>query len=194
MTRFIMILIGMGFLLAGCSQVKSTSNNEKNTLVVLDESSTNRVINTEITTSNNSSVIGNAVVPPTVLSYEAVTIINQYIEYILLNKWDEYIDLFDYDSEDRANLLSFLKDSKNQASKEGMHGIQNIKLVSMVLTNNPEFILKGDYVYDVLLDMKVHEVSEFYMNGITHHIFIFNKTNEGLIIETVYFKGLAEDK
>ena len=63
----------------------------------------------------------------------------------------------------------------------------------MKLTSDLEFSSKGDYVYDVLLDMKVHNTSDFYKNGISHHVFVFNETNEGLIIETVYFKGLVED-
>src|SRR5690606_17247797 len=65
------------------------------------------------------------------------------------------------------------------------------KLVSMSLTNDPEFISKGDYVYDVYLNMKVHDNSKYYMNGDTHNIFVFNKTGSGLKIENVYFKGLA---
>ncbi|MEC1177163.1 SpoIID/LytB domain-containing protein [Metasolibacillus meyeri] len=62
------------------------------------------------------------------------------------------------------------------------------------MTSDPEFISKGDYVYDVLLDMKVHKQSEFYTDGITRHIFILNKTNEGLKIETVYYKGLVDEE
>ena len=120
---------------------------------------------------------------------EAETIINEYIHSIKSNKWDEYVKLFNYDSEVEEDLLSFLKDSSNQSKKEGIHGIQNIKLVSIELTSDPEFTSKGDYVYDVLLDMKVHKASEFYVNGVSLHVFVFNKTNEGLELETVYFKG-----
>ncbi len=120
---------------------------------------------------------------------EAETIINEYIHSIKSNKWDEYVKLFNYDSEEEEHLLSFLKDSSNQSKKEGIHGIQNIKLVSLELTSDPEFTSKGDYVYDVLLDMKVHKASEFYVNGVSRHVFVFNKTSEGLELETVYFKG-----
>ena len=97
--------------------------------------------------------------------------------------------LFNYDPGTKEDLLSFLKDSTQQDNKEGIHTIQDIKLVNMKLTSNPEFNSRGDYVYDVLLDMKVHKTSDFYRNGISQHVFIFNETNEGLIIETVYFKG-----
>ncbi len=124
---------------------------------------------------------------------EAETIIQQYIEYLNFKKWDEYVELFNYDNEGKEDLLSFLKDSKNQSKKEGIHGIQEIKLVSMKLSNDPEFSSKGDFVYDVLLDMNVHKQSEFYTDGITRHIFILNKTNEGLKIETVYYKGLVDE-
>ena len=126
-------------------------------------------------------------------AYKIEPIVHQYIEYIQSKKWDEYVGLFNYDSEVREDLLSFLKDSKTQSNKEGIHTIQDIKLVSMELTSDPEFSSKGDYVYDVLLDMKVHKTSEFYQNGISRHIFVFNETNEGLKIETVYYKGLVAD-
>lgn len=66
--------------------------------------------------------------------------------------------------------------------------------MGLELSNDSEFNSKGDYVYDVLLDMKVHKTSEFYMNGVTHHVFVFNMTNEGLKLDTVYFKGLAIEK
>ena len=89
-------------------------------------------------------------------------------------------------------MLLFLKDSKNQAKKEGIHGIQNVKLVSIELSTDPQFTSQGDYVYDVLLDMKVNKASEFYMNGVTRHIFVLKMTSDGLKIETVYFKGLAD--
>lgn len=65
--------------------------------------------------------------------------------------------------------------------------------MSMKLSNDPEFSSKGDFVYDVLLDMNVHTTSEFYLNGVSRHIFVFNKTSNGLKIETVYFKGLIDD-
>lgn len=138
-------------------------------------------------------VVSTAFVPTVFASNnnEAEAVINQYIKYIKSNKWDEYVELFNYDSEVKEHLLSFLKDSKNQSNKEGIHGIQNIKLVGLELSNDSEFNSKGDYVYDVLLDMKVHKTSEFYMNGVTHHVFVFNMTNEGLKLDTVYFKGLA---
>ena len=126
-------------------------------------------------------------------AHEIEPIIHQYIESIQSKKWDEYVGLFNYDSGTKEDLLSFLKDSTKQDNKEGIHTIQTIKLVSMELTNDPEFSSVGDYVYDVLLDMKVHNTSDFYMNGISRHVFVFNETNEGLIIETVYFKGLVED-
>ncbi|MEC1177165.1 hypothetical protein P9B03_01595 [Metasolibacillus meyeri] len=125
---------------------------------------------------------------------EAEAIIQQYIEYLNFKKWDEYVELFNYDNEGKEDLLSFLKDSKNQSKKEGIHGIQEIKLVSMKLSNDPEFSSKGDFVYDVLLDMNVRTTSEFYLNGVSRHIFVFNKTSNGLKIETVYFKGLIDDK
>ena len=126
-------------------------------------------------------------------AHEIEPIIHQYIESIQLKKWDEYVELFNYDSETKEDLLSFLKDRTKQDNKEGIHTIQTIKLVSMKLTSDLEFSSKGDYVYDVLLDMKVHKTSDFYVNGISRHVFVFNETNEGLIIETVYFKGLVED-
>lgn len=125
---------------------------------------------------------------------KAETIIQQYIDYLNSKKWDEYVELFDYDNEQKEDLLSFLKDSKNQSKEEGIHGIQKIKLVSMKLSNDPEFSSKGDLVYDVLLDMNVHTTSEFYVNGVSRHIFVFKKTSNGLKIETVYFKGLIDDK
>lgn len=125
---------------------------------------------------------------------EIETIINQHNKYIKSNNWDAYVKLFNYDSEVKEDLISFLKDSKNQSSKEGIHGIKSIRLVSIELSNDPEFSSKGDYVYDVLPDMEVHNTSEFYMNGVTHHIFVFNMTSGGLKIETVYFRGLADKK
>ena len=123
---------------------------------------------------------------------EVEAIINQYVDSIKSNKWKAYVGLFNYDEDVKKDLLLFLKDSKNQAKKEGIHGIEDIKLVSIKLSTDPEFISKGDYVYEVLLDMKVHKASEFYMNGVTRHIFVFKRTNGGLKIETVYFKGLAD--
>ncbi|SHG88650.1 hypothetical protein [Ornithinibacillus halophilus] len=124
---------------------------------------------------------------------EVEAIILESIEYQRLNKWDEYVELYNYSSEVKEDLLTFLKDSNNQAKKEGIHGIQDIKVVSMELTSDSEFISQGDYVYDVLLDMKVQNPSEFYMNGVTRHVFVLNRTSEGLKIETVYFKGLVDD-
>ncbi len=131
---------------------------------------------------------------PTILAYnnnKAELIINQYIDSIKSNKWDAYVELFNYDEATKNDLLSYLKDSKNQAKKEGIHGIKDIKLVSVELTTDPEFISKGDYVYDVLLDMKVNKTSEFYMNGVTRHVFVFRMRGDGLKIETVYFRGLV---
>jgi len=49
MTRFMMLFIAIGLVLAGCSQDQTNGNNEKNTPVVSGDSSTNRTINTEIT-------------------------------------------------------------------------------------------------------------------------------------------------
>lgn len=123
--------------------------------------------------------------------FEAETIIQQYIKYLNSKEWDEFIGLFNFDNEGKEELLSFFKDSKAKSEKQGIHEIENVKLVSMSLTNDPEFISKGDYVYDVILNMKVHDNSEYYMNGDTHNIFVFNKTGSGLKIENVYFKGLA---
>ncbi|MCG7342567.1 hypothetical protein MHZ92_00395 [Sporosarcina sp. ACRSL] len=125
---------------------------------------------------------------------EAETLILKSIEYQKSHKWDEYVELHNFDSEDKEHLLSFLKDSENQASKEGIHEIQDIKLVGMELTSDPEFWSKGDYVYDVLLDMKVLTPSDIYMNGISRHIFVLNKTSDGLKIETVYLDRLYEHK
>lgn len=48
---------------------------------------------------------------------EAETIIQQYIEYLNSKKWDEYVELFNYDNEGKEDLLSFLKDSKNVSVK-----------------------------------------------------------------------------
>lgn len=126
--------------------------------------------------------------------YEAETIIQQYIKYLNSKEWDEFVELFNFDNEGKEELLSFFKDSNAKSKKQGIHEIENVKLVSMSLSNDPEFISKGDYVYDVFLDMKVHDNSEFYMNGVTHNIFVLNKTGSGLKIENVYFKGLADDK
>lgn len=123
--------------------------------------------------------------------FEAETIIQQYIKYLNSKEWDEFIGLFNFDNEGKEELLSFFKDSKAKSEKQGIHEIENVKLVSMSLSNDPEFISKGDYVYDVFLNMKVHDNSEYYMNGDTHNIFVFNKTGSGLKIENVYFKGLA---
>ena len=127
-------------------------------------------------------------------THEIESIIHQYIEYIKVKKWDEYIELYHYDAEVKEDLLSFLKDSENQANNEGINTIQNLKLISMELTSDSEFSSKGDYVYDVLLDMKVHKTSEFYQNGISRHIFVFNETYEGIKIETVYYKGLNDNR
>ena len=49
MTRFIMFFIAIGLILVGCSQGVKNGNNEKNTLVVSEESSADSAINTEIT-------------------------------------------------------------------------------------------------------------------------------------------------
>lgn len=60
-------------------------------------------------------VVSTAFVPTVFASNnnEAEAVINQYIKYIKSNKWDEYVELFNYDSEVKEHLLSFLKDSKN---------------------------------------------------------------------------------
>ncbi|MDN4608560.1 hypothetical protein [Sporosarcina highlanderae] len=126
--------------------------------------------------------------------YEAETIIQQYIKYLNSKEWDEFVELFNFDHEGKEELLSFFKDSNAKSKKQGIHEIENVQLVSMSLSNDPEFTSKGDYVYDVFLNMKVHDNSEFYMNGFTHNIFVFNKTGSGLKLENVYFKGLAGDK
>ncbi|QTD42917.1 hypothetical protein [Sporosarcina sp. Te-1] len=124
---------------------------------------------------------------------EAETIIHQYINYITSKKWNEYVDLFHYDSEVHEDLLLYLNDQKNQFNREGIHGIQDMKLVSMEVTSDLEFSSKGDEVYDVLLDMKVHKPSEFYENGVSRHMFVFNRTSEGLQLETVYYKGVVQE-
>lgn len=124
---------------------------------------------------------------------EAETIVHQYIENIRAGNWNEYVELFHYDAKVKEDLLSFLHDEEKQAEKEGIHTILDIKLVSMEATSDPEFNSKGDEVYDVLLDMKVHKPSEFYENGVSRHIFVFNRTGKGLQLETVYYKGLAKD-
>ncbi|WP_432360645.1 hypothetical protein [Sporosarcina sp. UB5] len=128
---------------------------------------------------------------------EVETIILQDIKFINSKMWDEYVEQYNYDSEVSEHFLQFLKDKKKQTNKEGIHTIEKINLVSIELTNDKEFSSissNGDYVYDVLLDMKVHKESEFYMNGVTHHVYVINKTSDGLKIETVYFKGLVDDK
>ncbi|MBB4825397.1 hypothetical protein HNO89_002631 [Sporosarcina luteola] len=125
---------------------------------------------------------------------EAETIIRQYINYIKSNNWNEYVDLFQYDSETHEHLLWYLNDQENQSNREGIHGIKDMQLVSMeVTTSDLEFSSKGDEVYDVLLDMKVHKPSEFYENGISRHMFVFNRTSEGLQLETVYYKGVVQE-
>jgi len=173
------------FLWLGTNGMKSAlmESEDTNTIYSLGEDLTVQL--SDLMQNNAKDSVSNA--------HEIEPIIHQYIESIQLKKWDEYVGLFNYDPGTKEHLLSFLKDSKKQDNKEGIHTIQDIKLVSMKLTSDPEFISKGDYVYDVLLDMKVHNTSDIYMNGISRHVFVFNETNEGLIIETVYFKGLVED-
>lgn len=123
-------------------------------------------------------------------SNDVETVIKNYINYIQSNKWDEYVNLFDYEENVKNDLLLFLKNDKNQTAKEGIHGIEAIKLISIKPTNDSEFITNGEYAYDVLLDMRVNKPSEFYMNGVTRHVFVFKMTADGLKIETIYFKGL----
>lgn len=125
---------------------------------------------------------------------EAETLIHKSIEYTKTHKWDEYVGLFDFEPEVGEHLLSFLKDGEDQGKLDGIHGIQDIKVVSMELTSDPEFISKGDYVYDVLLDMKVLTPSDIYMNGISRHIYVPNRVGEGLKIETVYLDKMYEHK
>lgn len=117
---------------------------------------------------------------------EAETLIHKSIDYTKSHKWDEYVRLFDFEPEVSEHLLSFLKDGEDQGKQDGIHGIQDIKVVSIELTSDPEFISKGDYVYDVLLDMKVLNPSEFHPNEVSRHRYVLNRTIEGLKIETVY--------
>ncbi|MDN4607833.1 hypothetical protein [Sporosarcina highlanderae] len=125
---------------------------------------------------------------------EAESLIYKSTEYTKSHKWDEYVELFDYEPEVSEHLLFFLKDGEDQGKQDGIHGIQDIKVVSMELTSDPEFISKGDYVYDVLLDMKVLNPSEFHINGVSRHIYVLNRVGEGLKIETVYLDKMYEHK
>ena len=59
MTRIIMFFIAIGLLLVGCSQDNTNANNEKNTPVVSEDSSTDSAINTEITSSTEENVLQN---------------------------------------------------------------------------------------------------------------------------------------
>ncbi|MCM3710214.1 hypothetical protein [Sporosarcina luteola] len=125
---------------------------------------------------------------------EAETLIQKSIDYTKSHKWDEYVGLFNFDPEVSEHLLSFLKDGEDQRKQDGIHGIQDIKVVSMELTSDPEFISKGDYVYDVLLDMKVLNPSEFHINGVSRHIYVLNRIGDDLKIETVYLGTMYEHK
>ena len=119
------------------------------------------------------------------------TLIKQYIELIESKNWDEYVSLFNYDDETKNDLLEFLQNHQN--SKEGIHGIESIKLVSLNLLDEDQFNIDNKFAYEVLLNTKVSKESEFYMNGITKHTFVFTNTGDNLKIETIYFQGLANN-
>lgn len=120
-------------------------------------------------------------------------IVNQYVHYIKSNQWNDLISLFNSPEDVKIDLLEYLNDDNNKKKKEGIFGVNNMKIVKIEPTANSDFSTKGQLVYDVYLDMSVNKQSEFYENGVSLHIFVMNYIDGNLLIETVYYRGLVDN-
>ncbi len=121
-------------------------------------------------------------------------LVTTYAKYIKTNNWDGYVNLFNYSQEEKDELLKYLNNKNNQKLREGIFGINNIKVIEIEPSNDPDFINKGQFVYDVYLDMSVNKQSEFYENGLSLHVFVMNYVDGNLSIEAVYYRGIVNSK
>lgn len=119
-------------------------------------------------------------------------LVANYAKYIKSNNWNEYVNLFNYSLDEKNELLNYLNDKNNQKLREGIFGINNIKIISMEPSKNTDYIEKGQFVYDVYFDIDVNKQSEFYENGVSLHVFVMNSIDGKLSIESVYYRGLVE--